>query len=109
MVSHAYAAVTSRATNGACTLKTAKGIVQVNRGPGPGLYSVLFLEDLPNAYYCADVQLNVGDATHRFSGYNRVTQRQIDVRIFDDAATPVGLDVDFSIEIWADNDGSVGA
>ena len=108
MISHAFVAVTSRSTNGAATLKTARGVIEVNRGPGPGLYSVILLDDLPNAYHCVDVQVNAGDATHRFYGYNRVSVRQIDVRIYSDAGTPAGLDVDFTLEVWADNDGSVG-
>ena len=108
MIETAFVAVTSRATNGVCTLKTQRGVAEVNRGP-IGVYSVNFPSNLPNAYHCVDVCLNAGDATHRFIAYNRVNQRQIDVRIFSDAATPVGLDVDFTLEVWADNDGSIGA
>ena len=108
-ISHAYVAVTSRATNGACVLKTGKGIAEVNRGPGAGLYSVNFLENLDNAYYAVDVTVNMGDATHRFYVYNRVSERQVDVRIFSDDAVPVGLDADFTVEVWSDADGSIGA
>ena len=109
MIEHAYVAVTAQAVNGACVLKTrSKGIAEVNRG-GLGVYSVILTEPLPNAFAAVDVCINAGDATHRFCGYNIVSLQQIDVRIFSDAATPVGLDVDFTVEFWTDNDGSPGA
>lgn len=105
---HVYAAVTSRATNGLCTLKTSKGVAEVARGT-PGIYSVNLPEPLVNLQCAVDVCINAGDATHRFTAYDRVSLQRIDVRLFNDVATPAGLDVDFTIEVWADNDASIGA
>jgi len=110
-IERAFVAVTSSATNGAQTLKNSLNVAEVNRD-GIGVYHVHLTDDLPvinSIVRCAvDANLNAADATHRYIGYNVVGQRQIDVRIADEAGT-AGLDIDFSLYVEADSDSSSGA
>lgn len=107
----AFASVTASATNGAQTIRNSVNVAEVNRS-ALGVYHVHLTDSIPNLSSvprCAvKATLNAGDATRRFVVYEVVSERQITVRIMDNAGT-AGLDIDFSVYVEADADTSPGA